>query len=784
MVNPTLQVEFGFQKSGNDYVWNDISSYVRSVDIGRGVNREIDVYSAGSANITLSNANRYFDPSYDDSTTRTNLVKNPIPSTSAAVSPQESWSVINRGTGGAGTTTLTANGAFDTVTTAASSIGYSFGVTGSTNAARIQVTAGLTYTVSFYATSSVSDTRRTGATFYNSAGTSLGENSGDITVMQAGIETRFTGTFTAPATAVSMRIYGGQTTGSVIRPLSSTMYWRLALVEEASTAGTYFSGSTTDTNYQIYSWTGTAESSTSTLLQYATPYYNLIQPAGAVRITSNSTVIFYGFIDSWDFDYPENGFDAIATIRAFDALSVLSKINLDYTVNLAESTGGRIQRMLNKAEVSWNPALTDIEGGQNTVQGDEVSSGTSVLSYIQQVAKSEPGDIFVTRDGLVVFRDRRWLEYSWNSPTTRYNYCTNPSFGSTLTGWSGTITRSSATAHTDSYSLRADFNGVLGDYYTKYAGTIPVTSGQSVTFSAYIKNTSASATTYSITGKVGAVTASSSPSITSSTTWTRVSQTVVAGATGTLACELTLDNSSQSYYVDSVLIEISASADTYFDGTNTPTPDPAIRYLSYWTGANNLSSSYLETSTLITNPSAVTPIYLADYNAGGSDIPYIDIQVSYNSENLFNRITISRVLGSVQTREDTTAQASYGIRTYSASDYLNDTDAQVLSIAGELLTIYKSPELRAEKVTLNLTSLSTAEQNTILAADLRTAAQVKFKPSRTGSLITKQYVILGISHSLTQKDHIVTFALASLTNQPFRLNSTVTGVLDSNRLGY
>ena len=184
---------------------------------------------------------------YLDGTTRTNLVKNPIPSTSTPVSPQEIWGLINRGTGGAGTTTLTAAGALDTVTTAASTTAYSFGITGSTNAQRIQVTAGQIYAISFYVKSSINDVRRLAATFYNSAGTSLGEFPIATFTLTAGVEKRLSGTVTAPANAVSMRIYAGATTGSVIRTLNSTMTWHSALVEATSTIGTYFDGSTNHT---------------------------------------------------------------------------------------------------------------------------------------------------------------------------------------------------------------------------------------------------------------------------------------------------------------------------------------------------------------------------------------------------------------------------------------------------------------------------------------------------------------------------------------------------------
>ena len=110
---PVTKVEFGFTQSGGAYVFNDVTSYVRSVETNRGRANNYDAFDAGSAQIVLDNRGREFDPTYlTPTTTRTNLVKNPIPSTSAPVSPQETWQMLNRGTGGAGTTTLTADGAF------------------------------------------------------------------------------------------------------------------------------------------------------------------------------------------------------------------------------------------------------------------------------------------------------------------------------------------------------------------------------------------------------------------------------------------------------------------------------------------------------------------------------------------------------------------------------------------------------------------------------------------------------------------------------------------------
>jgi len=55
-------VEFGFTKSGGEFVYNDITRYVRSVQISRGKSRDLERYNAGSVTVTLDNRSRAFDP--------------------------------------------------------------------------------------------------------------------------------------------------------------------------------------------------------------------------------------------------------------------------------------------------------------------------------------------------------------------------------------------------------------------------------------------------------------------------------------------------------------------------------------------------------------------------------------------------------------------------------------------------------------------------------------------------------------------------------------------------
>jgi hypothetical protein len=387
----------------------DVTSYVKSISVDRGRSRELDKFEAGTFSIAFENRLRYFDPQYTDSTTRTNLVKNPVPDfPGPAVSPQESWQLLNRGTGGAGTTTIGSGGAVDVVTTAASTTAYSFGLTGGSTAQRIAVTAGQTYAISFYATSSINDVRRLAATFYDAGGSSLG----DVTVgvaqsMTAGIEMRFTGTYTAPANAVSMRIYAGATTGSVIRTLGSTMTWRKALVEQASTIGTYFSGDDVDNNYQTFSWTGTAEASTSTLLEYATPFYGLIVPNVGVQITTEGVGRIYGFIKDWNLMYDVSG-ESTAVATGADAFSFLAQQTTSSALSPAEQTAGnRIGYVLGQPDVEWpygGPNWVLDTTGTSLVQSHTIDAGTNILEYAQLVERTEGGYFFVNQSGVIEFQ--------------------------------------------------------------------------------------------------------------------------------------------------------------------------------------------------------------------------------------------------------------------------------------------------------------------------------------------------------------------------------------------
>lgn len=796
MSAPVTKVEFGFTQSGGAYVYNDITSYVRSVDITRGLQRNLDQFTAGQCSVVLSNLGREFDPYYlTPTTTRINLVKNPIPSTSAAVSPQETWQLINRGTGGAGTTTLTSLGAFDTVTTAASTTAYSFGLTGGSTAARIAVTAGLTYSVSFYATSSVNDVRRLGATFYNSAGTSLGDNAvGVAQTMVAGYETRFVGTITAPANAVSMRIYAGNTTGSIIRPLNSTMYWRNALVEQTSSVGEFFSGSTTNTANTTNSWTGTAQSSTSQQIVIPSLYGAEVKTQAAVRITTAGNRIFTGWIDSWSFDYQPGG-DSTATFVALDGIGKLTATELNAFTPTSQLSNLRFSNVLDRSEVAWSATARNVDPGAITLDATPVEAGTPAWQYLQQIAASEGGATYFDASGNVTLRTQIDQTNNNTQITYRYNKCVMPSFESatlTTSDASWTIgSRSSAYAKYGTYSALsatytdpadpADAFTATGHmYYDSEANKWQSNTPYTISIWVYQPDVNDQTVWLYAGSGIRGVEALQDVVVATDTLrspdgWVRLSVTIVPSRSNRPLCVWTATTSA-SLYVDALLIEPVITLDEYFDAGNVPADTSLIDYTGTWDGVSNLSSSTLQIATTY-EPDAPNAI---NFDDEGTNVKFTSIGLLYGSELNNNRVQIINTAGSAIV-SNPSAIALYGTRTYTQGDNLASTAAQATAVAYYYLDAMSEPELRVQNIVATLEDLSVDQQAQVLTGEIWGSAKVTYTPSGVGSSFSSTERIIGIEHSIRPMEHRVTFNLGSYGSR-FILNSAILGVLDTSRL--
>jgi hypothetical protein len=323
-------------------------------------------------------------------------------------------------------------------------------------------------------------------------------------------------------------------------------------------------------------------------LYSSSPYAGQIVPHREIRIKSNGSAVFYGVIDDWNLDYSPTG-DNTAIAIASDGFTLLATQSLSAHTATSQLTGARINAVLDRPEVNWPASSRVIDTGNATLQADIVDDGTNVLEYLQIIELSEPGNIFIGKDGYFNFQDRS--------------------------------------------------------------------------------------------------------------------------------------------------VAVSSSAVTTF----------------------------------------------AD---DGSGIDFNNLQVVYGSEQLYNRVVITRNNGTPQIAEDTDSQNQYGISTLNQDNLLLSTDAQSLQLADFLLGRYSEPEYRFEALEIEMANLTTSQQNEVLGLELTQVVEVKFTPNGIGTAIEKYAQITGITHRTNSISHSVTIGLSTLDYASFVLDDSVFGLLDSGVLGF
>jgi hypothetical protein len=181
-----------------------------------------------------------------------------------------------------------------------------------------------------------------------------------------------------------------------------------------------------------------------------------------------------------------------------------------------------------------------------------------------------------------------------------------------------------------------------------------------------------------------------------------------------------------------------------------------------------------------TGPSSSGLVTLTD---DGTGIPFSNIAVVYGSDLLYNRVVVTRLNGLPQTVEDTDSQNSYGISTLNFDGLLFNSDADALSLADSLLGTYSEPEYRFDYITIQMSELSTLQQNSLLNLELTNQVLIKFTPNGLGSQISRYAQITGIEHRIGIFIHEITFKFRTLAFAEFVLDDAVFGLLDTGRLG-
>jgi hypothetical protein len=554
---------------------------------------------------------------------------------------------------------------------------------------------------------------------------------------------------------------------------------------------------------------------TSSILYYTTGGYTMVQPGGKIRVSANSIRRFTGFIQSWDFSYDEAGLDGKATVSALDQMFQIGNISFTGgTQYVVESSSDRIKRVM-AANGFVAGDYAKIESTQTPIGGDVNNAGDNVLSYLQNVARSEPGDFFSNASAVMTFKDRSFTNYTWSN-TTRQN----------LIKFQGTATVNAGTT-SSTYSGWNTGNNIgstppAGLLFTENVWYAPGTAGVTpnilyIDVNGSAINPTGTATQYVISGYftgvgvtsanvfsfIGSLLDSTGGTISSGTvlgstavglsalTWNRFNVALTA-STGVVA-GLSLQGISgatgvpERIYGAGFLAETGTALNAYFDGIYNPNlSDASNRYDVAWLGTGLASASGMIISTAST--AAAPAIYtFADQNSqgasygNGTGIPFTDLTVVYGGEQLYNQVQVVGV-NSTALVTDSAGQTRYGIRAYAQTDNLTTSVQAPARIAAGLLGEFRLPEYRANEITVALEALTQAQQTIVLSLEIRDVVRVCFQPSATGSVIDKYYQVLGATSDIDVERHHITLTLASIDNLPIRLDSTLLAILDTDTI--
>ena len=545
---------------------------------------------------------------------------------------------------------------------------------------------------------------------------------------------------------------------------------------------------------------------TSSPLWYGAGGYTIVQPAGRIRISSNAVRRFTGFIQDWDFAYEDSGFDGQATLTALDLMYRVS--NAAFTGGTAwqvESTSDRIKTVMNYngfAAVEYG----GVRGGQTLLGYDVNNPGDNVLSYLQNVARSEPADFFSNASAVMQLKDRSFTNYAWNN-SMRYNFVAYPATATLITndnlftGWS--LIGSPATATPSLYGgtiwrggtvedVIVPSDSIVGFEYRDLNPSRYNETGLTYTFAGSLRGVNG---TYNISASLrdndGGVQASTAITVSSTATTQWVDyQVSITGASAVGGVQFVANVTGGTAFTvigDGFIIEPAGTSVNYFDGTYNPYASTATTdYEVAWSGDVYASQSGLLTSvsSAITPPALVT---FADANSqgtaygNGTGIPFTDLEVVYASEQLYNKVQVVGV-NATAVVEDTASQLLYGLRGYGQTDNLTTSTSKPAQIAAAFLGEFRMPEYRAQALTVALESLSTVQQTAVLGIEIRDVVRVCFQPSAQGTVVDKYYQVLGVNANVDVERDAITLNLASLDNLPFRLDSPYLGVLDTGTL--
>jgi hypothetical protein len=270
--------------------------------------------------------------------------------------------------------------------------------------------------------------------------------------------------------------------------------------------------------------------------------------------------------------------------------------------------------------------------------------------------------------------------------------------------------------------------------------------------------------------------------------FTILSQQVLTGGTATSQ----LTGARFNAILDRPEIEWPASARTIEAGQQTLQADvieAGTNVLEYLQLVNNSEPGAFFVGaegniTFVDRSDAISSSGLPVFSDDGTGIPFVELNVVYGSELLYNRVIVSRLNGGTAIADDSDSQNAYGITVLEQDGLLVADDSDAISLALFLLGQYSEPEYRFESLGVALEDLSGPNVAAVLGLELGDVVEVRFTPNGIGTQIDKYARVIRVDHDIRPASHRLIFGFQTLDYASFILDDNEFGKLDTGRLGF
>lgn len=189
---------------------------------------------------------------------------------------------------------------------------------------------------------------------------------------------------------------------------------------------------------------------------------------------------------------------------------------------------------------------------------------------------------------------------------------------------------------------------------------------------------------------------------------------------------------------------------------------------------------FVNRDNLISRPATSSYSFSDD----GTSISYQNAIVAFDDTTLINDVSVTRAGGTEQNVFDQPSIDKYFLHSGEREGILVETDTEALNQAQGILATRKDPEIRIDSIRLNL--YDDANPNKPLAGvDIELLDGVTVTKTMPGNTtLTQASLVNAIHHDITKSTWNTTLFTSEPLLAGFVLDSTISGILDSDVLSY